>query len=137
MKSTNHFKNTISAYLEKRANDDVLFMFAYSKPNKNINDCITYILNTVKKSGCNGFTDDEIYSMAVHYYDEDNIDVGKAIKCNVVVNHTVQLTEEEKQQARKDAIQRAQDEAYNKMKQPARKTIAQTAANQMNNLFNF
>ncbi|MBP9481471.1 MAG: hypothetical protein KBF15_08460, partial [Parabacteroides sp.] len=42
--------------------------FQYSKPEKNIDDCVTYILNEVKKSGCNGFADDEIYSMAVHYY---------------------------------------------------------------------
>ena len=54
--------------------------------------------------------------MAVHYYDEDNIDVGKSINCKVVVNHTVELTQEEKDQARKDAIKRVEAEAYNKLK---------------------
>ena len=68
MKASNHFKNTIKAYLEQRAETDVLFSFQYSKPEKNIDDCVTYILNEVKKSGCNGFADDEIYSMAVHFY---------------------------------------------------------------------
>lgn len=68
MKASNHFKNTIKAYLEQRAETDVLFSFQYSKPEKNIDDCVTYILNKVKKSGCNGFADDEIYSIAVHYY---------------------------------------------------------------------
>ena len=68
MKASNHFKNTIKTYLEQRAETDVLFSFQYSKPEKNIDDCVTYILNKVKKSGCNGFADDEIYSMAVHYY---------------------------------------------------------------------
>lgn len=38
------------------------------------------------------------------------------------MNHVVELTEEEKQQARKDAIQKAQDEAYRKMTQPVKKT---------------
>lgn len=51
-------------------------------------------------SGCSGFSDDEIYSMAVHYYDEDNIEVGKPNSCKVVVNHTIELTEEEKAEAR-------------------------------------
>ena len=32
-------------------------------------------------------TDDEVWSLAIHYYDEDNIDVGKPISCGVVVNH--------------------------------------------------
>ena len=136
MKSTEHFKNTIKAYLDKRASEDELFAIAYAKPNKNIDDCITYIFNTVKKSGCNGFTDDEVYSMAVHYYDEDNVEVGKNISCHVVVNHTVELTEAEKQQARKDAIQKVQDEAYLRMKQPLRKPQAkQTVVTNQPSLF--
>jgi hypothetical protein len=51
----------------------VLFSVPYSKPEKNIDDFVTYLLNEVKKSGCNGFADDEIYSMAVHYYDYPNL----------------------------------------------------------------
>ena len=126
MKSTDNFKNTIKAYLDKRANEDELFAVAYAKTNKNINDCITYILNTVQKSGCNGFADDEIYSMAVHYYDEDNIAAGNLISCHVVVNHSVELTAEEKEEARNEAKQRAISEAYSKMKQPqSRKGIKQ------------
>ncbi len=59
--------------------------------------------------------------MAVHYYDEDNINIGKPMSCHVAVNHVVELTEEEKQEARKDAIQRLQNEAYARMKQPKKK----------------
>ncbi len=117
MKGTNHFKLTILNYLEQRANTDSLFAENYRKPEKNIDDCITYILNSVKQSGCNGFSDEEIFGMAVHYYDEDNIDIGKPINANIVVNHVVELTEEEREQARKDAIQRVHDEAYARMKQ--------------------
>jgi len=136
MKSTEHFKNTIKAYLDKRASEDMLFAITYAKTNKNIDDCITYIFNTVQKSGCNGFTDDEVYSMAVHYYDEDNIEVGKTFDCRVMVNHTVELTAEEKEQARKDAIQKVQDEAYSRMKQPLRKPQPkQVIINNQLNLF--
>ncbi len=69
MKTTDHFKNTIKSYLDKRAQEDPLFAEKYSNEKKNINDCVTYILNTVQNTGCNGFTDDEVYGMAVHYYD--------------------------------------------------------------------
>lgn len=121
-KGSNHFKNTIKAHLDQRAETDVLFAFQYTKPEKNIDDCITYILNEVKKSGCNGFHDDEIFNMAVHFYDEDNIEIVTPMNnAHVVVNHFVELTEEEKEQARQDAIQKAQDEAYRKMKQPVKK----------------
>lgn len=91
-----HFKQTIRDYLEGRAQTDPLFAVRYANPKKNIEDCCTFIINQVQRSGCNGFTDDEIYSMAVHYYDEDDIDVGKPINCQVVVNHTIELTAEEK-----------------------------------------
>lgn len=42
--------------------------------------------------------------MALHYYQEDNIEVGSPLKCNVVVNHHVELSEEEKKAAREAAI---------------------------------
>jgi len=61
MKTTDHFKRTIQMYLEQRATEDALFAKNYRNPAKNIDDCVTYILNYVQKSGCNGFTDGEIF----------------------------------------------------------------------------
>lgn len=117
MKATDYFKQTIQTYLEQRAESDTLFAPRYHNPRKSIDDCITYILNEVRRSGCNGFADYEIYSMALHYYDEEDIDIGKPINCKVVVNHTIELTEEEKQQAHEQALRRAEQEAYNKLTQ--------------------
>lgn len=130
MKGTEHFKQTVKAYLDGRAQTDELFAVSYAKENKNLDDCITFILNQVKVSGCCGMTDDEVWSLAVHYYDEDNIDVGKPVSCGVVVNHKVELTEEEKAQARKDALKAYQEEELRKIQQrrsrpkPAAKTQA-------------
>lgn len=89
MKGSEVFKSTINAYLQGRAVSDPLFSETLKKPKKNIDDCITYIMNEVKKTGCNGFADEEIFGMAVHYYDEDNIKVGNKITSgHVVVNHS-------------------------------------------------
>ena len=138
MKGTEHFKNTIKAYLDNRANEDELFAETYAKLNKNIDDCITYILNEVRKSGCNGFSDDEIYSMAVHYYDEDSITAGNPVNCQVVVNHTVELTAEEKEEARQEAMKRATNEAYSKLTQPKKNGNKSAVSNaNATNLFNF
>lgn len=115
MKASIHFQKEIQSYLEQRAEYDELFARSYRNPLKNIEDCVTYILNYVQKSGCAGFSDDEIYGQAVHYYDEADIEIGKPIDCKVVVNHTVELTEEEKAEARREAIKRAEEEAYNRM----------------------
>ena len=48
MKGTEHFKRTIQMYLEQRAAEDALFAKNYRNPAKNIDDCVTYILNYVQ-----------------------------------------------------------------------------------------
>ena len=117
-KGTMAFADTIRHYLEKRAENDVLFAVKFANPSKSVEDCVTYIINEVKKSGCNGFTDDEIFGKAVHYFEESEIEVGNPINCKVVVNHTVELTEEEKEQARQDAIERLRQEEMAKLRKP-------------------
>ncbi|MFK2642003.1 PcfK-like family protein [Bacteroides fragilis] len=138
MKGTELFKAAIQNYLEYRAMTDYLFAPRYANPAKNIDDCIIYILNEVQKSGMNGFDDDEIYSMAMHYYDEDDIEIGKPISCNVMVNHHVELTEEEKQNARRKAIEQYQQMELNKLQSRAKqKSSAPQTTNVQPSLFDF
>ena len=139
MKGTDQFTRTIAEYLNQRAMTDPLFAPNLMKPNKNIEECITYILSEVQKSGCNGFDDDEIYSMAIHYYDEDDLEVGNSITCNVVVNHVVELTEEEKAEARQEAIKQYQREELAKIQsRNARVKKTENAATQVqSSLFDF
>ena len=81
MKVSPGFKQQIQKYLNERAKTDILFGPAYDKEHKNIDDCITYILGEVKKKAGSdnsiAMTEEEVYSLAVHYYDEDSIVVGK------------------------------------------------------------
>ncbi len=110
MEGTTSFKQVIKSFLDNKSVTDSLFTPKYASEKKNINDCVTYILNTVEKSGCNGFSDDEIFGMAIHYYDEESIDIGKAVKKGrVVVNHVVSLTPQDVEQARTEAIKKYQD----------------------------
>lgn len=137
MKSTEHFKRTIQAYLQQRASEDRLFAESYRKEGKNIDDCITYILNEVQRSGCNGFTDGEIYSMAVHYYDENDIEVGNPVSCQVSVNHIVELTEEEKAEARQRAVEQYQQAELRRMQERHKRPTAKQETQVQPNLFNF
>lgn len=82
-----------------------------------------------------------ITSFDNHYYDEDNIDVGNPISCGVVVNHKVELTEEEKAQARKEALKAYQEEEMRKIQQRHSKPKPTAKAAQSNqtelSLFDF
>ena len=73
MKGTEHFKDVIQNYLETRASYDELFAENFHKENKNIDECITYILTEVQRMGCAGLSDEEVYSLAVHYYPHSKI----------------------------------------------------------------
>ena len=90
MQASEAFTKVIYDHLQETAKNDELFAETLKKPTKNIKDCVTYILNQVKASGNNGFADAEIFGMAKHYYDEDDIKVGSPVSGRVVVNHTLE-----------------------------------------------
>ena len=99
-KGTDTFKTAIQNYLEYRAATDELFAPLFANPNKSIDECCKYIICEVHKSGMNGFDDDEIFGMAVHYYDENEIEVGNPPQCRIISNVHTDLTEEEKKEAK-------------------------------------
>lgn len=104
MKGTRAFQETLENYLSGMAEKDQLFADKFNNPSKTMEGCVNYVLSEVQKSGMNGFTDPEIYSMAVHYFVEEGIkDVPSMKDCHVVVNHQVELTAEEIEEMRQKA----------------------------------
>lgn len=117
-------KDIVKAYLDNRAKEDPLFAEAYSKPNKNIDQCWTYIMGEARKRGnsvC--MTDDEVFGLAVHYYDEDDIKVGKVNvgTCQARTSEKVELTEEEKKEAREVAKRKFEEQMLEEMKKQNQK----------------
>jgi hypothetical protein len=122
MKPSESFKKVISDKMNEMASADPAFAEKMKAEGKSIDLCITYILNTVQKSGSNGFTDDEVFGMAAHYYDEEKIEVGKPINCNVVVNHSVEkveLSAEDLQTAKEKAMETAIAEERERLRKKA------------------
>lgn len=106
-KEHNSFINAIKSYLDSRAASDELFAKAYAKENKSLDECCNYILSEAKKRGnAVAMTDEEVYGLSVHYYDEDNIKVNKVSHARVstptIAN--VELTEDEKAAAKQRAL---------------------------------
>ena len=116
------FKKTIKKYLDSFAAIDEPFEAKYENPDKNLDDCCNYIFNQVKKSGCCGFADDEIYQMARHYYQEE-IDKNDLTPVNgkVVVNHQVELSEDDKKKAYEQALKEYKDKVIKEEENKAKK----------------
>ncbi len=98
-----NFQDAIKKYLDNRAATDELFAAAYAKEDKSIKQCCDYIIGEIRakaKSQAVAVSDEEVYGLAVHYYDEDNIRVRKAEPCTV---NTGELSEADKKQLREQA----------------------------------
>lgn len=118
MKGTEQFKEIIRLYLREKCKADKTFLGKCKNPQKSLDKCIEYIIAEVYKSKCNGFTDDEIFSLAVHYFDEENITYDKVDCSSIVVNHHVELTDEEKAHAKAQAIERYQAQIIADLQKP-------------------
>ena len=138
-KSVDFFKKVIQEYLEQRASADELFAITYKKENKNIDDCAKYIINEVQKSNRIAFENDEIYSLAVHYYDEDDIVINdnKITGVDIVSPGTYIPTEEDKIEAKQKAITGLIAEERSKMKSKTNKKIEEHPAAVQSTLFDF
>lgn len=121
-KGTDQFKEAIKKYLDSIAEIDDAFAAKYAAEGKTIDGCIEYIIGQVQHSGCNGFDDAEIFGMAVHYYEEADLgDYKKGNIASVVVNHHIELTEEEKDAARQRAVESYEREELRKLQEKERK----------------
>ena len=74
-----------------------------------------------------------------HAYTEDNVEIRQSSACRAVVNHTVELTEEEKTEARRQAVRQYQEEEIRKMKERKSKSAVKVQENKQTepNLFGF
>lgn len=123
MENTNMtFEGRIEEYLTSLADRDRLFAKKYGNPKKSIKECCQYIITTVRKSKRNAFDDDEIFGMAVHYYEEENPgEIDNSVRCTVKVS-VDNLSEKEKENARKEAMADFKKSCIEKFKENIDKT---------------
>ena len=81
-KNVEDWLKIIADYLLTR--DDI--KNSLEKENKSLEECGKYILQEAQKKGSRvAMTDEEVFSLAVHYYDEDDITVKQTSKADVKV----------------------------------------------------
>jgi len=91
----------IGLYLLERAKEDLTLASNLAKENKSLSECADYITGEVYKKAVNnryfGWDNDELYQMALHYYQEDEIKINK-LSGNV---KTVSGVDKQKQESKK------------------------------------
>lgn len=121
-KEQNHVKDAIKAYLDERAKNDELFAKSYAKANKNIDECFEYVIGEVRKKGNAVYMSDaEVFGLAVHYYDEDDIKINRLPKGTKVSASSsapaVELSEEDKAKAHEQAVKEYQQQCIYRMRE--------------------
>lgn len=75
------FKEAIKKFLDTMAAEDPAFKEKYENPKKSVEECCKYIIQEVKKGAGKessvAVSDEEVYGLAIHYYDEEDIVVEK------------------------------------------------------------
>lgn len=105
-----NFKRVIKAYLDKYASKDSLFAKKYNgNSKKSIDDCAAYIVNEVKNSGLTCFPEDEIYKMAIHYYDEEDLKGGKLPDVKIVSSKYIPPTQSELEKEKAAALEKVKE----------------------------
>ena len=107
----NEVKAAIKAHLDALAQKDPLFAAVYAKPGKHMDECFAYILGEVSKEGMAVYkSEQEVYGMAVHYYEEDDlkeskISNGERVRTAAPAEPVAPLSEEEKAKIKQEAVE--------------------------------
>lgn len=124
------FKQAIKLYLTAKAYSDTDFAEKYNNKNKSIEECVLFIQSKMwdkvkdkknSKAACVVPTDEEVFSLAVQYYTDEDIkitgDCFNNAKC-VSISATT-FTDEEKAKMRQDAIKEYHDSVIAEQKKKA------------------
>lgn len=118
-------ETAIKKYLDNRAKSDELFAAKYANPKKSIDECCRYITGEAyarAKDGTAVISDEEVYGMAVHYYDEETVEIRKAPNARAVkTNAEPKLTKKQQEALRKQAEAEYKAKVMTELEQKGRK----------------
>ena len=133
-------RQAISMYLTAKAYNDTEFKVKFENPNKNLDECVTYVTYKVymkvKEQAEKNHdsmavaipSDDEVFTYAEQYYMDEDLKVdGSALDdVRVVSASATTFTDEEKAKMREEAIRKYQEDviAEQKKKDEERKAKA-------------
>lgn len=132
---TEEFKKQITAMLQAEAAQDPLFAESLKKEGKSMDECCDFIIAQVEKSGKQGFADAEILGIAKHYWDEDNPGDIKHSACRIIVNREIELSDEEKAEAKRRAMELLVEQEKKRMSEKPKKQSKPQAETAQGSLF--
>lgn len=104
MKSNNAAIAAMQQMLQERCIAEPTFAIKMANPNKSMEGAINHLCRTIQKSGLCVVDDMTVENILVDYFDEDNIEDGGKVNCNIVVSKP-ELSEEDKAELKEQAME--------------------------------
>ncbi len=107
MKSSNAVMDVVRNYMEERCASDPILAIKYANPAKSLEKALNYVAHEVQKSGLTIMDSDSVFSLILHYYDENLEDVPN-VNCKIAV--AKELTDTERAEAKEQAMEQYKEE---------------------------
>lgn len=109
MKSNNAAIAAMQQMLQERILTEPALAIKLANPKKTLEGAVNYLCNEIKKSGLCVVDDQTVLSILLHFYDEDSIEDGGKVNCNIVVSKP-ELSEEDKAELKEQAMEQYREE---------------------------
>lgn len=146
IKSNNAAIAVMQQMLQERCIAEPTFAIKMAQPNKSMEGAVNYLCSQIQKSGLCCVDDATVMNILVHYFDENEIEEGGKVNCNIVVSKP-ELTEEDKAELKEQAMEQYKEEQLREIRrqsapkaQPKPTVTAPKAGAEINvqpNLFDF
>lgn len=146
MKSNNAAIAAMQQMLQERIIAEPAFAIKMANPSKSMEGAVTYLCGQIQKSGLCCVDDATVMNILVHYFDENEIEEGGKVNCNIVVSKP-ELSDEDKAELKEQAMEQYKEEELREIRrqsapkaQPKPTATAPKAGAEINvqpNLFDF
>ena len=146
MKSNNTAIAAMQQMLQERCIAEPTFAIKMANPSKSMEGAVNYLCGQIQKSGLCCVDDATVMNILVHYFDENEIEEGGMVNCNIVVSKP-ELSDEDKAELKEQAMEQYKEEQLREIRrqsapktQPKSTATAPKAGAEINvqpNLFDF
>jgi len=146
MKSNNAAIAAMQQMLQERCIAEPTFAIKMANPSKSMEGAVNYLCVQIQKSGLCCIDDATVMNILVHYFDENEIEEGGKVNCNIVVSKP-ELSDEDKAELKEQAMEQYKEEQLREIRrqsapkaQPKPTATAPKAGAEINiqpNLFDF
>ena len=115
MKSNDTAILAMQQMLQERCIAEPSFALKMANPSKSMEGAVNYLCSQIQKSGLCVVDDTTVMNLLVHYFDENEIEEGGKVNCNIVVGKP-ELSEEDKANLKEQAMEQYKEEQLRELR---------------------